>query len=139
MLWPPLPTLPNAQPTSAEAVPTPREHVAPCQHVAPAPLPEITPAVAPPRGDSLARFAGCRTGSKTIAPLAGDAELTEPAIHRRLVTETTAAEIIGLPLSAFRHWVEVGRLPGPLLDSGLYDQRAIDAALDRLSGIGSKA
>jgi hypothetical protein len=55
----------------------------------------------------------------------------------RLVAEKEAAESIGLPLATFRAWVEVGRLPKPLPDCGLYDIKALDAALDRVSGLGS--
>jgi hypothetical protein len=58
---------------------------------------------------------------------------------RRLATETAAAEAIGLELSTFRHLVACGRLPKPLPEVGLYDLKAIDAALDRMSGIGTPA
>jgi hypothetical protein len=57
----------------------------------------------------------------------------------RLVTEKEAAESVGLPLATFRTWVEVGRLPKPLPDCGLYDIKALDAALDRISGLGGSA
>jgi hypothetical protein len=55
----------------------------------------------------------------------------------RLATEQQAADAIGLDLATFRHWVACGRLPKPLPDAGLFDTRAIDIALDKLSGIGS--
>ena len=55
----------------------------------------------------------------------------------RLVGEKEAAENIGLPLATFRAWVESGRLPRPLPDCGLYDVKALHAALDRVSGLGS--
>ena len=57
----------------------------------------------------------------------------------RLMTEQQAAEYVGIPISQFRYWVACSRLPQPLLDSELYDLRAIDAALDKLSGIGGAA
>jgi hypothetical protein len=55
----------------------------------------------------------------------------------RLVAEQEAAASVGLELSTFRSWVATGKLPKPLPDCGKYDLRAIDLALDRLSGIGS--
>jgi hypothetical protein len=55
----------------------------------------------------------------------------------RLVAEKAAAAYVGLDLATFRHWVTRGRLPKPILDCGLYDLHAIDAALDRISGIKS--
>ena len=57
----------------------------------------------------------------------------------RLVTESAACEAMGLPLATFRAWVQSGRLPQPLPDCGLYDVKALDAALDRVSGLGSPA
>jgi predicted site-specific integrase-resolvase len=55
---------------------------------------------------------------------------------RRLVSEKEAAEEVGIPLATFKAWVETGRLPKPLADCGKYDLKAIDAAIDRLSGLG---
>jgi hypothetical protein len=55
----------------------------------------------------------------------------------RLATEQQAAEQVGLDLSTFRAWVECGRLPKPLSDCGKFDLKAIDAALDRISGLGN--
>jgi hypothetical protein len=55
----------------------------------------------------------------------------------RLVSEKKAAEAIGLELATFREWVSSGRLPQPLPDCGLYDLKAVDAALDRISGLGN--
>lgn len=57
----------------------------------------------------------------------------------RLVTENEAAQIVGLDLATFRSWVASGRLPKPIAEIGKYDTKAIDAALDRVSGIGSAA
>ena len=54
----------------------------------------------------------------------------------RLVAEKEAAETVGLPLSTFKHWVQIGRLPKPLADCDKYDLKAIDAALDKVSGLG---
>jgi hypothetical protein len=55
----------------------------------------------------------------------------------RLKSETEAAETIGIELATFRHLVAAGRLPKAIADFGLYDMKAIDAAIDRMSGIGS--
>ena len=55
----------------------------------------------------------------------------------RLATEQQAAEQVGLDLATFRAWVSCGRLPEPLPDCGKFDLKAIDAALDRISGLGN--
>ncbi len=60
-------------------------------------------------------------------------------LHPRLVSEAAAAAYVGVELATFRHWVARGRLPRPVLDTGLFDLHAIDAAVDRLSGIKSPA
>jgi hypothetical protein len=57
----------------------------------------------------------------------------------RLVGEREAAETVGLELATFRAWVAAGRLPKPLPDCGKYDLKAIDVALDRVSGLGGPA
>ncbi len=54
----------------------------------------------------------------------------------RLATEVNAAKRLGLPLATFRSLVESGRLPKSIEEFGLYDMKALDAALDRLSGLG---
>lgn len=55
----------------------------------------------------------------------------------RFVQEDAAARILGLPISNFRHWVKIGRLPGPVADVQLYDLNALHIACDRISGIGA--
>lgn len=55
----------------------------------------------------------------------------------RLMSEGAAAAHFGIPLATFRHLVTCGRLPGPFDEIGLYDTKAIDAALDRMSGLGT--
>ena len=55
----------------------------------------------------------------------------------RLVDEQQAAEAIGVPVATFRAWVESGRLPKPLPDCGLFDTKVLDAAVDRISGLGN--
>jgi hypothetical protein len=54
----------------------------------------------------------------------------------RLVAEKEAAAAVGIELATFRAWVETGRLPKPLPDCGKYDLKAIDAAIDKISGLG---
>ena len=55
----------------------------------------------------------------------------------RFVSEKEAAEYIGVDTSLVRAWVACGRLPQPIPDCGKFDLRAIDVALDLLSGIGT--
>jgi hypothetical protein len=55
----------------------------------------------------------------------------------RLVSEQKAVEEIGLDVATLRAWVQCGRLPKPLTDCGKYDLKALDAALDRISGLGT--
>jgi hypothetical protein len=57
----------------------------------------------------------------------------------RLVAEKEAAEVAGLDLSTFRAWVASGKLPKPIPDCNKYDIKAIDAAIDRVSGLGGPA
>ena len=54
----------------------------------------------------------------------------------RLVAEKEAADFAGLDLSVFRAWVASGKLPKPIADCNKFDIKAIDAALDRVSGLG---
>jgi hypothetical protein len=42
------------------------------------------------------------------------------------------------PLSAFNNWIRRGIMPGPIPGTHRWDRKAIDAALDRLSGIQPK-
>lgn len=54
----------------------------------------------------------------------------------RGLTVEQAAEYAGCQtVSAFRDWVRKGKMPGPIPGTHRYDRRAIDAALDRLSGL----
>jgi hypothetical protein len=56
---------------------------------------------------------------------------------RRLLSESECIEETGIPLATFRAWVEIGKLPRPIADLGLYDMKAIDQAIDKISGLGS--
>jgi hypothetical protein len=54
---------------------------------------------------------------------------------RCLTVEGAAAYAGCRTISAFRDWVRRGIMPGPLPGTHRYDRKAIDAALDRLSGL----
>ncbi len=53
----------------------------------------------------------------------------------RIITRATAARYCSLTLSGFDDWVSRGLLPGPMPGTKRWDRKAIDLALDRLSGI----
>lgn len=58
-----------------------------------------------------------------------------PAIEPRLLSKADAAAYCGLTPGGYDAWVKAGRLPGPIAGTHRYDKKAIDAALDRLSGL----
>src|ERR1700730_11140938 len=62
--------------------------------------------------------------------------LIDLGIGPRLLTREQAAAYCGLSASGFSEWVRSGKLPGPIRGSTRWDLKAIDAALDSLSGIG---
>lgn len=53
----------------------------------------------------------------------------------RCLTIADAAAYCGLTSGGFRHWVSIGRLPPSLPGTHRWDRKAIDLALDRLSGL----
>jgi hypothetical protein len=55
---------------------------------------------------------------------------------RRLVSEKEAVDETGIPAATFRNWVATGKLPRPIPDLGLFDMKAIDQAIDKISGLG---
>src|SRR3974390_3168820 len=60
-------------------------------------------------------------------------------IEPRGVSRKQAAAYAGCEsLSAFNDWVRRGIMPGPIPGTRKWDRKAIDAALDRLSGIQPK-
>ncbi len=61
------------------------------------------------------------------------------ALEPRCLTIAEAAAYCGLTPSGFRQWVSIGRLPPSLPGTHRWDRRAIDFALDRLSGLPSQA
>ena len=58
--------------------------------------------------------------------------------YSRLLTREEAAAYCRLSTQGFSQWVKKGRLPGPLPGTARWDLRAIDAALDSLSGIADR-
>lgn len=57
-------------------------------------------------------------------------------IEPRVLSKNAAAAYAGCEsMSAFNDWVRRGILPGPIPGTTRWDRRAIDAALDRASGI----
>lgn len=61
------------------------------------------------------------------------------ALAPRLLSKSEAAAYCNLSLSGFGEWVRVGRLPNSIPHTHRWDRRAIDQALDRLSGIASSS
>lgn len=61
-----------------------------------------------------------------------------PAIEPRLLSKAAAATYCGLTSGGYDAWVRAGRLPGPIAGTHRYDRKAIDSALDRLSGLTSR-
>jgi predicted DNA-binding transcriptional regulator AlpA len=57
--------------------------------------------------------------------------VTEP----RLITGVQAAAYLGLTQASFSKWVADGRAPKPLTGTRRWDRKAIDLALDKISGI----
>ncbi|WP_163269675.1 helix-turn-helix transcriptional regulator [Chelativorans alearense] len=55
----------------------------------------------------------------------------------RLLSRQAAAAYLGVSVSTFHGWVKCGRMPAPVFGSKRWDREAIDAALDRESGIAS--
>src|SRR3569833_2895543 len=57
------------------------------------------------------------------------------AIQPRLMTPKAAAIYVGVSTPTFVKWVASGLLPAALPGMRRWDRKAIDAALDRLSGL----
>ena len=56
-------------------------------------------------------------------------------MQKRGLTIAEAAAYAGLSESGFREWVRKGLVPGPWPGTRRYDRHALDAALDRISGV----
>jgi predicted DNA-binding transcriptional regulator AlpA len=57
------------------------------------------------------------------------------SIGQRLVSRDQAASYCGLSVSTFSNWVRIGRLPSAISGTSRWDLKAIDLALDSLSGL----
>ena len=53
----------------------------------------------------------------------------------RLMTKAEAAEYCGVSPEGYQAWQKRGLVPGPIAGTRRYDIRAIDAALDKMSGL----
>jgi hypothetical protein len=56
-------------------------------------------------------------------------------IEPRLMTGSEAAAYLGLTPATFSKWVSSGKAPPPLPGTRRWDRKAIDLALDKISGI----
>jgi hypothetical protein len=54
---------------------------------------------------------------------------------RGLSIDAAAAYAGCKTVSAFRAWVRRGIMPGPITGTHVYDRKAIDSVLDRMSGL----
>ena len=61
--------------------------------------------------------------------------LADLGIAPRLLTREQAAAYCALSVHGFSEWVKSGKLPGPISGTVRWDRKAIDAALDRASGL----
>ena len=55
--------------------------------------------------------------------------------ERRCLTREQAAEYCGLTPEGFSAWQRQGIVPGPIPGTKRWDRKALDAALDRASGL----
>ncbi len=65
--------------------------------------------------------------------------LADVGIAPRLLTRAQAAAYCGVGTTTFTAWVRRGIIPGSISATRRWDRKAIDAALDALSRIDSKA
>ena len=67
------------------------------------------------------------------------ADLSQPvllvALPPRGLSRDTAAAYCGVDAATFDRWRADGMVPGPMPGTRRWDRRAIDVALDRLSGL----
>lgn len=53
----------------------------------------------------------------------------------RILNAREAAAYCGLSLAGFRNWISRGIIPGRIKGTYKYDQKALDLAIDKASGI----
>lgn len=58
-----------------------------------------------------------------------------PVIEPRCLTREQAAEYCGLSPAGFSTWQKQGLVPGPIPGTNRWDRKALDAALDKASGL----
>lgn len=69
-------------------------------------------------------------------PMTRDRDTTGPTIEPRCPTQQQAAAYCGLAPSGFAAWQRQGIVPGPIPGTKRWDRHALDAALDKASGLG---
>lgn len=57
----------------------------------------------------------------------------------RGISINQAADMCGITVSNYRKWVNKGIVPGPWPGTQRYDRKAINVALDKLSGINEQS
>jgi hypothetical protein len=57
------------------------------------------------------------------------------SLPRRGLRRADAAKYCGLTASGFQSWISRGLLPGPIPGTHRWDRKAIDKALDKMSGL----
>lgn len=62
---------------------------------------------------------------------------TRDEIQSRLLTGKAAAVYLGVSWGTFNNWVNIGLLPSALPVMKRWDRKAIDATIDRMSGLES--
>lgn len=62
-----------------------------------------------------------------------------PLDQRRGLTRSEAAAYVGLCVTSFDKARGEGKYPGPTLPGGRWDRRALDAIMDKASGIGANS
>ncbi|MEP9355030.1 hypothetical protein ABLE93_15690 [Xanthobacter sp. KR7-65] len=67
--------------------------------------------------------------------MAHDKNTTGPAIEPRCLTLQQAADYCALTRSGFSAWQRQGLVPGPIPGTNRWDRKALDAALDKASGL----
>ena len=73
--------------------------------------------------------------SRTAGSIDSAPGQTHDSIQPRLLTRQQAADYCSLSPSSFSNWVRLGKLPHPLPGTTRWDLKAIDLALDKLSGL----
>ncbi|MCP3446203.1 AlpA family transcriptional regulator [Bradyrhizobium sp. CCGUVB14] len=73
--------------------------------------------------------------ARNAGSIDGVRDLTYGSVRPRLLTRQQAADYCNLSPSSFSNWVRLAKLPHPLPGTTRWDLKAIDIALDKLSGL----